>query len=505
MRGEPALHQYKQTLMQGLHAAKATAIRGSRWGSVQLREWGDSVAARTPSWDDVRNIGNRGLACLRAIEWRAFAFRYKNLLLGLGVALFVLGLYLFFWEIPNRQVADAKPDLKPKEFYELKNSIRQTFAQAVGGAVLLIGLFFTWRNIRATERASRETLRISQEGQITDRFTKAINQLGETGPEKLAIRLGGIYALERIARDSEKDHWPVMEVLTAYVREHAPWKEEPPSQENPLADEQQPTKPPQQSLKPATDIQAILTVIGRRTWTYNNRKDQRLDLCGTDLRGARLVEARLQGAALERARLQGADFERAQLQGTDFERAQLQGANLWKAQLQGADFARAELQGARLVEAQLQGTDLGEAQLQGTNLVEAQLQGAFLVKAQLQRANLRGAQLQEALLMEAQLQGARLVEAQLEGANLWKAQLWGADFERARLHGAFLAEAQLQEAKLGEADFSGARLEGADLTNAIGLTWGQLKDAHLDGRTQLPAYLQPPKQAQPDSHEYKNV
>ena len=40
----------------------------------------------------------------------------------------------------------------------------------------------------------------------------------------MAIRLGGIYALERIARDSEKDHGPIMEVLTAYVREKAPRK-----------------------------------------------------------------------------------------------------------------------------------------------------------------------------------------------------------------------------------------------------------------------------------------
>ena len=31
------------------------------------------------------------------------------------------------------------------------------------------------------------------------------------GDEKLEVRLGGIYALERIARDSEKDHGPIME------------------------------------------------------------------------------------------------------------------------------------------------------------------------------------------------------------------------------------------------------------------------------------------------------
>ena len=33
----------------------------------------------------------------------------------------------------------------------------------------------------------------------------------------------GIYALERIAKESREDYWPVMEILTAYVREHAPW------------------------------------------------------------------------------------------------------------------------------------------------------------------------------------------------------------------------------------------------------------------------------------------
>src|SRR5262245_56264372 len=111
---------------------------------------------------------------------REFLWDYL-LLIFAGVILFGF-IYMFFWEIPIRQLAWNRGYLTTKEFYELKNGIRINFAQAVGGAVLLIGLFFTRRN-----------LRISQEGQITDRFTKAINQLGECGPEKLAIRLGGIY------------------------------------------------------------------------------------------------------------------------------------------------------------------------------------------------------------------------------------------------------------------------------------------------------------------------
>jgi len=43
------------------------------------------------------------------------------------------------------------------------------------------------------------TFELTEQGQVTDRYTKAIEQLGS---DKLDVRIGGIYALERIARDS---------------------------------------------------------------------------------------------------------------------------------------------------------------------------------------------------------------------------------------------------------------------------------------------------------------
>ena len=74
-------------------------------------------------------------------------------------------------------------------------------------------LVFTARNFTL----SRRTFELTEQGQVTDRYTKAIEQLGS---DKLAVRIGGIYALERIARDSARDHPAVMEVLTAFIREH---------------------------------------------------------------------------------------------------------------------------------------------------------------------------------------------------------------------------------------------------------------------------------------------
>ena len=85
-------------------------------------------------------------------------------------------------------------------------------------------LYVTWRRVIAAERtaeAAQQTVAVAQEGQITERFTRAIEQLGS---DKIAIRLGGIYALERVAQDSpDKDHRQVMQVLAAYVRENSQW------------------------------------------------------------------------------------------------------------------------------------------------------------------------------------------------------------------------------------------------------------------------------------------
>jgi hypothetical protein len=108
-----------------------------------------------------------------------------------------------------------------------ENDVRSTLLQGLAGLFLAGGLYFTAQTLRLnresaerTSKSAERTYRLEREGQITERFTRAIDQLGN---EKLDVRLGGIYALERIAKSSIEDHGSIMEVLTAYAREHAPW------------------------------------------------------------------------------------------------------------------------------------------------------------------------------------------------------------------------------------------------------------------------------------------
>src|SRR5258708_38158876 len=119
---------------------------------------------------------------------RAFA----EIALGAAVLLALL------WFLPILQVRRL-PVAHPKTTFDVENEARKTWAQILGGLLLLAGLYFSWRTITLTER-----------GQITDRFSKAVDQLGRSDDagedSNLFLRLGGIYALERIAEDSERDH-----------------------------------------------------------------------------------------------------------------------------------------------------------------------------------------------------------------------------------------------------------------------------------------------------------
>src|SRR5262249_24358869 len=73
--------------------------------------------------------------------------------------------------------------------------------------------------LEENQRQNRDTLDETRRAQLTERFTKAIDQLGQMADDKLDIRLGGIYALEQIAKESKELHRPVMEILTAFLRE----------------------------------------------------------------------------------------------------------------------------------------------------------------------------------------------------------------------------------------------------------------------------------------------
>jgi hypothetical protein len=262
-----------------------------------------------------------------------------------------------------------------------KGSLHETALDNARGRLLTLGaglfaagaLIFTARNFTV----SRRTFELTEQGQVTDRYTKAIEQLGS---DKLDVRIGGVYALERVARDSARDHPTVMEVLTAFIREYSrePWPEP-----DPGGQEQE------QSIR--SDVQAAVTVVGRRDPA---RDVQRIDLSRAKLLAAVLSRAVLSRAVLASANLIGADLSHAGFSRADLSRAVL---------------VRADLSHAYLIEADLTGAKLTDADLRDANLADAVLTGAFLLGADLTGAVLDGANLTGAKLTDAKWPGDEAV------------------------------------------------------------------------------------------------
>ena len=277
----------------------------------------------------------------------------------------------------------APGGLTREQRLKAQSDIRTTGVQVVGGLGLLLGVVIALQQlqlggeqVRLGRDQLQQNLEAARETQITEGFTRAIDQLGS---DKLNVRLGGIYALERIARESQRDHGPIMEVLAAFVREHS-WPAVLPEPEAaPGSDSLVETDEPAWLRVPA-DIQAAVTVLGRRNlqneesgaWSPVGR-NYSLRLFSAYLRGAILIGAHLESATLRRAHLQGALLMGIHLEGANLMEAHLEGANLRDAHLEGAFFRDAHLEGTRLTGARLAHADLRGAR----GLTRAQLDAAI--------------------------------------------------------------------------------------------------------------------------------
>ncbi|MEU7061640.1 pentapeptide repeat-containing protein [Streptomyces sp. NPDC046197] len=308
----------------------------------------------------------------------------------------------------------------------------RTMLVALGaGAVAACGLYYTHKNHRHTEmmfehtRAKdREQSEIAREGQVTERYVQAIKLVGS---ESLTERLGGIYSLERIMRDSKKDHATVVEVLAAFIRQKAE-----PTAEN-------------ISSKPvphlSEDIQAAISVLGRRP-DYDKESILNLDV-------RRVFNNGIHGVILQRVELAG---------------AHLNGAHLSYANLTFANFTEADLR-------------------------RVELSGAKCANARFRKANLQGSDLSSARLTDADFTGANLTGANLSGASLNNATFLGANLTGADLMWADLTATDFTHERITHWELPSDAAEDKNLPEAQGLTAEQLADAFVYRSTKLPADL----------------
>ena len=357
----------------------------------------------------------------RALRWAAYSIAAAAILMAVGYAL--------FWPasdmIASHDIGTVAGANRAAALQKAMDAARGRLLTLGAGIFAGGALMYTARNFR-----------LSREGHVTDRYTQAIEQLGSSERD---VRIGGIYALERVANDSSRDHPMVMEVLAAFIREHSPEQWPPPTNDEPRPMKWRAGWRPNWSAGPATyskaasprtsgahvpkrmtrpDVQAALTVIGRRNPKY--------DSMWINLRAAVLPRANLIYANLTNVVLTDADLTDAKLSSADLSGAILIGTDFTRAVQIGAD-----LSGAILVEANLTRTNLIGADLSRADLTRADFTDAKLILANLTREDLSVAGLSRVLFPSKDLTGEKLerlmnTDADFTDANLTRTK-WPPD------------------------------------------------------------------------------
>ncbi len=306
---------------------------------------------------------------------------------------------------------------------QTRNSVRTTLIQAVGGALVLL-----------TFAVGLGQLLVAREGQLVDRFTRSVDQLGN---DKVDVRLGGIFALQQLAARPEYAQ-PVAEILIAYLKTHSRVLD----QEQEVGSQQSASKSKLDAtsvvgadretgarvrLRP--DLQAALRILVRDgLW-------KRVSASALDLSFVRVPYADLPGLDFSGIVLLGAVLDGSNLRQAHFRNADLRQASFVRVDLLDADFEGADLSNADLSQARLDNAILRNAILEGTLFRDR----ASLMRADLADADATNADFSQAILISAKFRGAALDGAHFEDANLSGADLRDvkgiehADFKRATL------------------------------------------------------------------------
>lgn len=224
------------------------------------------------------------------------------------VVLLVIGAVAAIWILPR--VHTWKADEKGR--LALENEVRRTLAQVVAGVFLAFGGTLAWVQF-AEQVATRNSANArAHEAQIAERLERAVDRLGH---ERSDVRLGAIYALDRLTRESPNDKLTIIDLLCAFVRERPPRQDAPPSTQRLVTPDDFFIAPfPPSRNPPPADVQAVVTLILRNAWavdpeTRGSIRLDRADLSGIDLHGENLLGISFRGCKLDGAQLQGTRFE----------------------------------------------------------------------------------------------------------------------------------------------------------------------------------------------------
>lgn len=218
---------------------------------------------------------------------------------ALSLALLII-VVILVWKMPEIVAGERLGRLSDAEQLKALNDARVPIVASIAGVGAGVGAIYAAR-----------TYSLNKVSAHADRYAKAVEQLAS---EKLEVRVGGVYALESVAKVLSRDTSPVADVLSAFVRAASV----------------------RDSGDSDSDIHAAVNVLSRGLLARQS----------VDLTKGRFVEIRLSGNTFAGANIAEGDFSMSRLVKVSFKSANLHLVDFTGANLEKVSFAEADLSGA---------------------------------------------------------------------------------------------------------------------------------------------------------------
>lgn len=143
----------------------------------------------------------------------------KILIYIIVIFLLLLLVVIFPEHIVEIQVAIGK--IEPTNTGLIENEYRKTMLQGIGGIAVLFGIYVAYKRMKVTELQLKNTstqIELIQEGQINDRFSRAIELLSKKEPD---VRIAALITLEGIAKERDELYEIVLRIIIAYINRRA--------------------------------------------------------------------------------------------------------------------------------------------------------------------------------------------------------------------------------------------------------------------------------------------
>jgi len=338
------------------------------------------------------------------------------------------------------------------------------FGLMIGG---LAGLILAAQRTKTAQRTAEN----AEQGQITDRFSKAVELLSS---ENVTTRVGGIYALKRIAEDSaSRDHEPAMNTIASFIQSASPYQQTI-EHNNDIANRiANGIDTIDWKAIRAPDVFAALETLSRRTEKqvkYECQADYAVEIgeCNLsyfDLTKIKVTKVSIEGCNLKGSILDGAEFNGVFADGVNFSSGRIHGFLSNRSQFNGADLNNIELFDSYIENSCFDHSAFRGSHLNGATFNTCEMQCSDFSFTTIEESEFKNSQMSATAFSGSDITKLTLTSTNLQDSDFAGATVIQSDFSNSTFSNANLSHAVFSNCNFYACIFDGCSISGTRFIN----------------------------------------